>query len=303
MQLSNIEDRNFHKLPGHARYVASSAHCNGILEGKLSSDRQQLLDGKWNDIHSTTFDVMIQNLIGKIPPAAQDLRPLIPVSSFVHHFSYQMDHKTPLTYLYLSGSNTGYYVWLNGRFLGNHDLSYTPAEFDLSGIIVEGDNLLEILAMEWQDRSNIQEQSERNRTIMFPEVYLLSRPKQHIRDYAIGTRVLGYDANVSIHFFFHDKVIPASIYLLNEFGKTVATTKLGNDVDHTFFSHYAIFSVSEPQLWNPEKPYYYTLVVETANEVLTERVALRDLRVEDDCLYLNGRPITFQNSRTKALVG
>ena len=111
------------------------------------------------------------------------------------------------------------------------------------------------------------------------------------------------DANVSIHFCFHDKRIPASIRLLNDLSEIAATAELDNDVHHTVFSQYAIFSVQKPRLWNPEKPYYYTLIVETADEVLTDRVALRDLRVEDDHIYLNGKPLTFRNSRTKEIIG
>ena len=42
MQSSNIQDWNFQKLSSRARYIASSAYTNGILESNLSSDRQQL---------------------------------------------------------------------------------------------------------------------------------------------------------------------------------------------------------------------------------------------------------------------
>lgn len=302
MQLSNIEDRNYRKLPSRARYTASSAYSNGILESNLFSDRQKLLNGKWKDINSTAFDETIQNLVGKMPPVAEDQHQLIPVAAFLHPFSYQMDTKAPLTYLYFSAANTGYYVWLNGKFLGSHDLADTPAEFDLSGIITEGENLLEVLVTQWQDRSDFQGQMGYTGKITFPEVYLLSRPEQHIWDYFITTRVIGSEANVSVHFSFHEEAIPASVRLLDEFGQAAATTKLRNDVCNGVWSRYATLSVHEPQLWGPEKPFFYTLVVETANEVLAERVALRDLRVEDDCVYLNGRPVTFRNCRTKELI-
>lgn len=303
MQLSNFEDRNYRRLPSRAKYIVSSAYRDGLLDGNLSSDRQQLLNGKWIEVNSTAFDDITQNLLRKIPPTAQNLRTVIPVGCFAHRFAYQRNHKTPLPYLYLCGSDMGFYVWLNGKFLGSHNLSYAPAEFTLSGIIAEGDNLLEIMALEWHGDSNPQGQTGRKKPFTFPEAYLLLRPNQHIRDYGITTRVVEDDANVSIHFCFHDKRIPASIRLLNDLGEIAATAELDNDVHHTVFSQYAIFSVRKPRLWNPEKPYYYTLVVETADEVLTDHIALRDLRVENDHIYLNGKPLTFQNSRTKEIIG
>ena len=303
MQVSNFEDKKYQRLPSRAKYIVSSVYRNGILDGNLCSDRQRLLNGNWTVVNSTAFDDTTQSLLGKIPPTAQDLRPVIPVGCFFHRFSYQMDHKMPLPYLYFRGSDMGFYVWLNGKFLGSNDLSHAPAEFTLSGIIAEGDNLLEILAVQWCDNANPKGQTGRKKSISFPEAYLLIRPNQHIRDYGITTRVMEEDANVSIHFCFHDKRIPASIRLLNDLGEIAATAELDNDVHHTVFSQYAIFSVQKPRLWNPEKPYYYTLVVETADEVLTDRVALRDLRVEDDHIYLNGKPLTFRNSRTKEIIG
>ena len=80
-----------------------------------------------------------------------------------------MDRKIPLRYLYFRGSDMGFYVWLNGKFLGSNDLSHAPAEFTLSGIIAEGDNLLEILVVQWCDIDNPKRQPGRKKNISFPE--------------------------------------------------------------------------------------------------------------------------------------
>ena len=161
MQISNFEDKKYQRLPSRAKYIVSSVYRNGILDGNLCSDRQRLLYGNWIEGNSTAFDDTTQSLLGKIPPTAQDLRPFIPAGCLVHSFSYQMDHRTPLSYLYLCGSDMGFYVWLNGKFLGSNDLSHAPAEFTLSGIIAEEDNLLEILAVQWCDNANPKGQAER----------------------------------------------------------------------------------------------------------------------------------------------
>ena len=303
MQLSNIEDRNCRRLPSRAKYIVSSSYRKGIVDDSLCSDRQRRLNGKWIESNTAAFDAAIQNLLAKIPSAIQDFRTVIPVGYFGHRFSYQKEQKIPLPYLYLRGSDMNFFVWLNGKFLGTHDLSSAPAEFNISGIIAEGDNFLDILALEWDDGSNPQGQAGRKKAIAFPEAYLLIRPNQHIRDYGITTRVMEEDANVSIHFCFHDKRIPASIRLLDDLGEIAATAELDNDVHHTVFSQYAMFTVRNPRLWNPEKPYYYTLLVETADEVLTDQIALRDLRIEDDHIYLNGKPLAFRSTRTKDIIG
>lgn len=89
--------------------------------------------------------------------------------------------------------------------------------------------------MQWCDNDNPKRQPGRKKNISFPEAYLLIRPNQHIRDYGITTRVMDEDANVSIHFCFHDKRIPASIRLLNDLSEIAATAELDNDVHHTVF--------------------------------------------------------------------
>ena len=82
MQVSNFEDKKYQRLPSRAKYIVSSVYRNGILDGNLCSDRQRLLNGNWIEVNSAAFDDTTQSLLGKIPPTAQDLRPVIPVGCF-----------------------------------------------------------------------------------------------------------------------------------------------------------------------------------------------------------------------------
>ena len=52
--------------------------------------------------------------------------------------------------------------------------------------------------------------------------------------------------------------------------------------------------VKEPNLWNPEQPYLYTLVLETEGEVITDRIGIREISVKDAVLYINGTAIKFK---------
>lgn len=54
------------------------------------------------------------------------------------------------------------------------------------------------------------------------------------------------------------------------------------------------FKVNSPILWNTENPYLYTLVIETENETITEKIALRKIEIKDKVIYLNGQKIKFR---------
>ena len=55
-------------------------------------------------------------------------------------------------------------------------------------------------------------------------------------------------------------------------------------------------SVKDAHLWNAEEPYLYTLVLETAGEVITDHVGIREIHTKDGVLYLNGVKMKFHGT-------
>lgn len=48
------------------------------------------------------------------------------------------------------------------------------------------------------------------------------------------------------------------------------------------------FTILEPVLWNAENPYLYTLVMKYNGETFIETVGVRDIRIENKVLLING---------------
>ena len=46
-------------------------------------------------------------------------------------------------------------------------------------------------------------------------------------------------------------------------------------------------------LWNAEKPYLYTVIIRCAGEVITDRIGVREITIENKIVYINGMPIKF----------
>ncbi len=52
-------------------------------------------------------------------------------------------------------------------------------------------------------------------------------------------------------------------------------------------------SIDSPVLWNAEKPYLYTVIIKCAGEVITDRIGIREITIENKVVYINGMPIKF----------
>ena len=82
--------------------------------------------------------------------------------------------------------------------------------------------------------------------------------------------------------------LPVSYKLMTPCGCTVAEGQAeGSEI---------CFSVSDVTAWNAEVPYLYTLILSTANEVIRDRVGIRQIEIRDAVVYLNGEKIRFRGT-------
>ncbi|HBD00278.1 MAG TPA: hypothetical protein DC053_14405, partial [Lachnoclostridium sp.] len=52
-------------------------------------------------------------------------------------------------------------------------------------------------------------------------------------------------------------------------------------------------TIENPVLWNAEQPYLYTIVLECQNEVIVDRLGIREITIKDGVVYFNGEKIKF----------
>ena len=216
-----------------------------------------------------------------------------PCGAYRHHFQWHKDHKAGCTFLNFEGVDSCFYVWLNGRYIGYSQISHHTSEFDVTQFLVEGDNLLAVLVLKWCDGSYLEDQDKFRMSGIFRDVYLLNRPASGIRDYQITTEIAPdhRNANLKINLSFagnHPVPVKATLLRTDESGRehVDASAKSSNASD-------LCLTVRDPVLWNAEKPFLYTLILETSNEVINERVGFRTVTVMDNQVLLNGMPITF----------
>lgn len=296
-------------LPPRAYYIPASRRMDGLVENRAASDRLQLLSGQWRfryfaSIYDLTepfyekgFDVSTFDTVtvpGTWQTQGYDAHqytnvkypfpfdpPYVPqenpCGAYVLQFPYQTDPRAPRAYLNFEGVDSCFYVWLNGQYVGYSQVAHCTSEFDVTPFLEEGDNTLAVLVLKWCDGSYLEDQDKFRMSGIFRDVYLLKRPREHIRDYRVTTTL----SQVTVK---PESSIPVTVSLYD--GDALLCSGQG-DGEITL-------APEGVKPWNAEEPKLYTLVLEAGDEVICDRVGFREISVLDRVVRLNGEPVHFR---------
>lgn len=225
-----------------------------------------------------------------------------PCGVYIRDFTYTPDPQAPRAFLNFEGVNSAFYVWLNGTFVGYSQVSHSTSEFEVTQLLHPGSNRLTVLVLKWCDGSYMEDQDKFRYSGIFRDVYLLKRPDHAIRDFFVHTSLASDHsaACVDVDFdFFDASVLPVEAKLVDNQGLVVASASSlplsqvsENPEGFTPRSH-AHLEISNPQLWNAENPYLYTLILTTNNEAIEEHVGIRSIRIDNQVVLLNDQPFVI----------
>jgi beta-galactosidase len=109
--------------------------------------------------------------------------------------SYRRSFKLPAgwdgrrVFVHFDGVDSAFYLWVNGVKVGFSKDSRTPAEFDLTGFLRNGDNQIAAQVFRWSDGSYLEDQDMWRLSGIFRGVYLYSTAAARIRDFAVRTEL------------------------------------------------------------------------------------------------------------------
>ncbi|MDN8848881.1 glycoside hydrolase family 2 TIM barrel-domain containing protein, partial [Staphylococcus aureus] len=61
-------------------------------------------------------------------------------------------------------------------------------------------------------------------------------------------------------------------------------------------AHEYQFNVYKPHLWSTENPTLYTLYILTDQEVIAQKVGIREVAIQNNQFYINGQPIKLRGT-------
>lgn len=172
------------------------------------------------------------------------------------------------TYIVFEGVSSCLELFINDQYAGYSQGSHLQAEFDISKFVKNGTNSVTAKVRKWCSGSYLEGQDQFRFNGIFRDVYLLSRPKGHIKDIKITT-----DNNV-INIVFDGK---ADLTLLDN---------NKNIIEKISAEKTAQFKVENPVKWNAEKPYLYEIIFEYEGEVISQKVGFVTYEIGKDYEFL-----------------
>lgn len=312
-------------MPSRAYYMPASHDMGPLVEDRFSSDRVICLNGTWEFQYFTSiYDLQEKfyeqgygcsrftqvevpgvwqnygydshqytNVRYPIPLDPPYVPQENPCGAYVRKFYYEIPEEAPRAYLNFEGVDSCFYVWVNGKYVGYSQVSHATSEFDVTEVLKNGENTLAVLVLKWCDGTYLEDQDKFRMSGIFRDVYLVNRPENVVYDYFTTTEIQEEQAVITVQASYQGKAVPTKLTLYDAEHKEIASQVFQENTG-TVYTHKAVIVVKEPNLWNPEQPYLYTLVLETEGEVITDRIGLREICVKDAVLYVNGTAIKFK---------
>ncbi|WP_105254489.1 glycoside hydrolase family 2 TIM barrel-domain containing protein [Pseudoalteromonas sp. T1lg75] len=243
----------------------------------------------------------------KWPDAPTDYNP---VGSYRKPFNLPAHWQDKQVFLHVGAAKSSLDVWLNGRKVGFSQGSKTPAEFDITSFLNEGQNLLAFQLLRWTDASYLESQDMLRISGIERDVYLYATPKQHIFD---------FHAKPTLNTTFDKGRLTVDIQVNNYAGKQAALNldlqllDPANDMAAVLSKAASLrlnggedkeirldASLANPALWSAETPNLYTLLITLKDdsgkvlESVRDEIGFRHLEVKNGQLTINGKAITIR---------
>lgn len=211
-----------------------------------------------------------------------------PCGAYKRKFNIAENTSLQKVYICFEGVDSCFYVYVNGKFTGYSQVSHSNTEFDISDFVNVGENDITVIVLKWCSGTYFECQDKFRESGIFRDVYLLLRPEKHIRDYRIQTDLVdgGALATISVDIDFSGKNVEINYILRDKNGNTEIAGKTSNGK--------IAVEINNPVLWNAEKPELYILHLKTENECISAYVGIREIKVKNSIILLNGNPLSIR---------
>ena len=281
--LSNIA---VNRLKQRSYYIPKNEGAYTLLNGNwkfkyVKNEEDFCEDGKWDEIPVPSCwqlygyeDPNYTNVNYPYPvdpPYVPDENPM-----GVYEREFRVEDTDKKTYIVFEGVSSCVFLYINNEFVGYSQGSHLQAEFDITDFVKKGENTVRAYVMKWCSGSYLEDQDFFRMNGIFRDVYILTRPKNHLTDIKVSAK---------------DSVITAEFS-----GKAVVSLwDNGRKIGENECENGTSFTVSNPVLWNAEKPYLYTLHIEANGEIIEIKTGFRKYEIGSDGAFLvNGVPVKLK---------
>jgi beta-glucuronidase len=204
---------------------------------------------------------------------------------YQRYFPYAKRPHTRL-FLYFGAANYAARVWLNGQKLGEHIGGFTPFNLEITGNVAEGENSIVVevnntrladgvpaLNTDWWSYGGL------TRSVELVEV-----PDAFIQDYLVQ---LAKGSRDEIAGWVQLNGAPPSSRVTVEIPEANVRQSSTTDATGRAEFHFP----AKLQLWSPENPKLYQVVISAGNDTLKDEIGFRSIETRGTQILLNGKPI------------
>lgn len=219
-----------------------------------------------------------------------------PVGSYVKEFDLNPGLVGKRVCISFQGVEEALYLWLNGRFVGYAEDSFTPSEFDLTPYIREKGNCLCAEIYKRSSAAWIEDQDFFRFSGIFRDVYLYGKPQAHVEDLwaKAGLKEDYSTGSLALEVKTSGNAGKVKWELLNPDGKQVLSGELEQTEEIHKWTAAGIF-LEKVKKWDIGQPNLYRLLVrlydkkENLVEVVPYKTGFRRFEIKDRIMLLNGK--------------
>ena len=233
-----------------------------------------------------------------------------PVGSYRRNFTIPDNWAGRQVFIQFGAVKSAFYIWVNGQKVGYSQGSKTPAEWDITNYLKDGENVLALEVYRWSDGSYLECQDFWRISGIERDVYLYSTPKVRIRDFFVkpdlDSEYTNGILNIDVDLKNHVNGLRSGNYLVEfqlfDVNKNLVASdkqKAGinrkENLQLTFSKE-----IKNPYKWTAETPYLYTLAILLKNEkgetteVVSNKIGFRKIELINTLFCVNGVPVLIK---------
>ncbi len=193
------------------------------------------------------------------------------------------------TLLYFGAVNYDCHVWVNGKKAGHHVGGFTPFNFDISDLLIDGENVIIVKVDNKRHAEDVPTQifDWWNYGGITRDVRLVKVLPLYLEDYSlqlksIKTRELTFSARLNKKESGHKVVVSIPELKLEK--------QFTTDAEGTVCGILKVRS-KKLSLWSPENPKLYDVYLSLDTSTYADEIGFRTIETRDKQILLNGQPI------------
>ncbi|WP_185957343.1 glycoside hydrolase family 2 TIM barrel-domain containing protein [Gracilimonas mengyeensis] len=249
---------------------------------------------------------------GLFPPRVP--REYNPVGSYRRTFSLPNDWDGRQVLIQFEGVKSGFYLWVNGEKVGYSEGSMTPAEFNITPHLKDGENTLAVEVYRWTDGAWLEDQDMWRMSGIYRSVNLISKPFVQLHDFFVKAGlddeytdgILNITADVRNNTMGVEGAATVEAYLFDQEGNPVGDAPIATaQTEHsmpsgTLVQAHLEAAVDNPEKWTAETPNLYNVVLVLKDdegetlEITRSTTGFRSIEIKDKMFWVNGKEVKMK---------